>query len=255
MNVREILAPYHMGRRGVEVGAGPLRMAAARPDANLRAIELGAATTYEAVNAEVQRRVGAALSAGEFPLVLAGNCNSALGTDAALPPPAGVVWVDAHGDFNDESTTVSGLLEGMSLAQVAERYVPEERIVLAGFRDLDPGERVRLDRSRITLAPGAQLDRVDLPDGAVYVHVDLDVLDPTLSPGVNFQAPGGLTEEALTAALAIVFDRCGVRAAALTNHNPDHDPGGVTTAIAWRLIDRIRGWLGNKHLRAPAPSR
>lgn len=253
MPVREILVPYHMGRRGVSVGLGPLRIGSPSASRTI-VVDAGERTGWEAVNAELERHVRATLAAGEFPLVLAGNCNSALGTVAAMDNPA-VVWFDAHGDFNDEATTVSGALEGMSLTLVARRYVAEEAIVLAGFRDLDPGERARLDRSRVLQVPDARLESSPLPAGSVYVHIDLDVLDPSISPGVNFQAPGGLTEERLVGALAAVFERAGVRAAAIANHNPERDRRGLTQRLARRLIGRIGEWVGTKELRRANPSR
>ena len=236
MTVHTIAAPYDMGQRGVGVGLGPLRLA---PYLNGSTIDVGEATSYEVVNRELQRRVRHCLAQREFPLVIAGNCNSALGTVAGIEPPVSIVWFDAHGDFNDESSTVSGRLEGMSLAKIAERCVPEERIVLAGFRDLDPGERVRLDASRVMQVPSGRFEDVNLPAGRVYLHIDMDVLDPAISPGVNFQAPGGLSEDELAAALAEVFGRSEVCAAAITNFNPAHDRESKTAHIIGRLIRNI----------------
>jgi arginase len=153
---------------------------------------------------EAGGQVDDALSGGNFPVLLAGDCSICLTT---LPtairhrPEAKVLWLDAHGDFNTPETTPSGFLGGMCLAAACGRWqaglledgpvVDPARVVMTGVRDLDGGERVELERAGVgTVAP----DRVAgaLEDEAVYVHLDLDVLDPDEFPA-QFPAPGGLS--------------------------------------------------------------
>jgi arginase len=261
MPVEFIEVPYHMGRYDHEVGSGPLRIAATGIAAELgfqRArIDAGETSTVEAVNAAVEEEVSRVRVDGGFPFILAGNCNSSLGTVAAISTgaPAGIVWFDAHGDFNTPETSISGLLEGMSLAMVTARHVPEESVVLAGVRDLDPLEKIRVDNSRLTVVPSGRLDRTALPSGPVYVHLDLDVLDPAVSPGVNSQAPGGLSVVEVEEALRQVFGRTDVAALSIANYNPDRDGDSRTLHIICGLIRLICGFVSERGLRNGAHSR
>src|SRR3990170_107753 len=134
MRVRLIEVPYHMGMEGVGMGGGPTRLledGAARPvreaGATVRVtrVRLGRRPTdtlsaLADVNARLARQVAAAVRDGTFPLVLAGNCNSCLGTIAGLfPARVGLVWLDAHGDFHTPETSRTGFLDGMPLAIAA----------------------------------------------------------------------------------------------------------------------------------------
>jgi arginase len=140
---------------------------------------------------EAGGQIDDALSAGNFPLLIAGDCSIALTTLAALRRhrrDARVLWLDTHADFNTPETTESNFLGGMALAGacglwdagLAEPY-PEDRVVLAGVGDLEPAERENVERSGATIV-GAGLDTLvtvqNAIDGApVYVHFDSDVLD------------------------------------------------------------------------------
>ena len=131
-------------------------------------------------------------------------------------PGVALVWIDAHGDLNTPATTPSGFLGGMPFAQLLgwcfddwrrqaglEPALPEERAVLVGGRDLDPGERDNVDRSRLHEADDAAGALAALPpDAPLYVHVDTDVLDPSLTPDAGFPAPGGWSVERMRAELA-----------------------------------------------------
>jgi arginase len=140
---------------------------------------------------EAGGQVDDALAAGNFPLLISGDCSIALTTLAAVArhrPDARVLWLDTHGDFNTPETTQSDFLGGMALAGavglwdagVAEPF-PAERVVLAGVAELEDAERKNIERSGATVV-GAGLDTLvavqNAIDGApVYVHFDSDVLD------------------------------------------------------------------------------
>jgi arginase family enzyme len=140
---------------------------------------------------EAGGQVDDALAAGNFPLLIAGDCAIALTTLAAVHrhrPDARVLWLDTHGDFNTPDTTESDFLGGMALAGacglwdagVADPY-PADRVVLAGVGDLDPPERENLENSGATVI-GAGLDTLVAVQNAldaapVYVHFDSDVLE------------------------------------------------------------------------------
>jgi arginase len=160
---------------------------------------------------EAGGQVDDALSGGNFPLLLAGDCSIALTTlPTALQhrPEAKVLWLDAHGDFNTPDTTPSGFLGGMCLAGACGRWDPgvagaidPERVVLAGVRDLDPAERDLLEGSGATVIGASVVETLvaakNALDGSpVYLHLDVDVLDPEAFP-VQDPVPGGLAPEKL----------------------------------------------------------
>jgi arginase family enzyme len=133
-------------------------------------------------------------------------------------PEVALIWIDAHGDLNTPDTTPSGFLGGMPFAQLLgwcfddwrrlaglDPPLPEERAVLVGGRDLDPGERDNVDRSRLHESDDAVGALAVLPSGTpLYVHVDTDVLDPSLTPDAGFPAPGGWSVEGLRSGIEVV---------------------------------------------------
>ncbi len=155
---------------------------------------------------EAGGQVDDALTDGRFPVLLASDCSiciTTLPTVLRHHPEARVVWLDAHGDFNTPETTPSGFLGGMCLAAACGRWdaglgdgvLDPARVVMTGVRDLDGGERVELERAGVGTAPADKLASA-LEGEEVYVHLDLDVLDPSVLPS-QFPAPGGLSSEGL----------------------------------------------------------
>jgi arginase len=173
---------------------------------------------------EAGGQVDDALAAGNFPLLVAGDCAIGLTTLAAVHrhrPDARVLWLDAHGDFNTPDTTESGFLGGMALAGavglwdagLGAQAFPAERVVLAGVRDLDAPEREALERSPATVV-GSGLDTLVAVQNAldrspVYVHLDVDVLDPEYMPA-QFPVGGGLRPDKLYDLLEAVADECEI---------------------------------------------
>jgi arginase len=173
---------------------------------------------------EAGGQVDDALSGGNFPLLVAGDCSIALTTlPTALGhrPDARVLWLDAHGDFNTPDTTTSGFLGGMALAGACGLWnagvgasIPSDRVVLAGVRDLDPAEREMLERSEAAVSGASSMETLVAAKNAldrapVYVHLDLDVLDPEDFPA-EFPAPGGLAPDKLYDLLEAVTGECEV---------------------------------------------
>jgi arginase len=251
-----IQVPYHLGREGVVLGAGPEPLAQAIGGESIVVERAEPLTNEIAATFDVIRQVRAAvretLDAGRFPLVLAGNCHSAVGTVAALEGDIGIVWFDAHADFHTPDSTPTGFFDGMPLALiVGEGWaelrrtvdglepIAEERIVLVGARDLEPTEEKRLAASRIARADASslesELDQLAERVDAVYVHVDLDVLDPSEGKANDWAVDGGLTEPELAAALTGILDRFEVPAAAFSAYDPAADPEGRIPPIAARL--------------------
>ena len=284
MDVAIILVPYDSALRERRMGAGPWRMLDAgladrlraaghrvrilqvapriRPHAEIR-------TAFELME-RIAEAVRVARQAGRFPLVLAGNCNSAAGTVSGLDG-VGVCWLDAHGDFNTPETTIGGFLDGMALSMLTGRCwrqltstipgfaaVPDEHVILLGARDLDPQEAELLSRARLHHLPsaGARDGRIEAALDALarrvrglYLHIDLDVLDPSEGRANSFAAAGGLSRADLRRVVASARARFDLRGAALTAYDPECDPDG---RICERAIEAAE-WIVADGAGAPQP--
>ena len=154
----------------------------------------------------------AAIDAGAFPVLVASDCTIAIATLPALArrePGTRVLWFDAHGDFNTPDTTASGYLGGMCLAAACGRWdagfgpgIDPLRVVLSDGRDLDAGEREEMDRAGLRAVPAAGVAAA-VRGARVFIHLDLDVLDPSEMP-FSFPAAHGMALGALRAVLADV---------------------------------------------------
>jgi arginase len=165
-------------------------------------------------------------------------------------PGVALVWIDAHGDLNTPDTTPSGFLGGMPFAQLLgwcfddwrrqaglEPPLPEALAVLVGGRDLDPGERANVDRSQLHESDDAAGALAALPaDAPLYVHVDTDVLDPSLTPDAGFPAPGGWSVERMRDELAVLGASGRVVAVSIC---PSAPPALDAEALA-PLVDALR---------------
>ena len=168
---------------------------------------------------QVADAVSEAVRHGHRPVVLSGDCTTALGTVAGLQHAGidpGIVWFDAHGDVQTLETTASGYLGGLPLRLLVGyrpeliatglglRPVAEHRVVLAGARDLDPPEIAYLQSALIRRAQIPELDAA-MPAGPLYVHLDVDVIDPAAVPGLRYPAPGGPDRAQVAAALGMLL--------------------------------------------------
>jgi arginase len=278
MDLHLIAVPYDSGQRDVRMGAGPgrllraglaerlaarghrVRVAEVAADPDAFAAEVGTAFALQRGLAEVVRR---AVAAGELPIVLAGNCNTAVGTVAGIDAAAlDVVWLDAHGDFNTPETTVSGFLDGMALAMLVGHCwrsmtarvagfapVAEEAVMLVGARDLDALERERLAASRVRWVPpgvaaGDVVARLGTALGAgsdrmrsAYLHLDLDVLDPAEAVVNGYAAPDGLQHAEVEAVARLVAERRRLDAIAVTAFDPAMDADGRGGELACRFVE------------------
>lgn len=222
--------------------------------------------TFE-IDRRLARLVRAAKKGGRFPLVLAGNCNSSLGTTAGLETSElGVVWLDAHADFDVPDDNLSGFFDVMALSTLTGscwaalrrtiggfREIPEDRIVLAAVRDLERYQRQRLQRSRVTvvdaprildegvraLAPA--LDHLGEVTSALYVHVDLDSLDPAQGRANEYAAPGGLSLRELQWVFELIQRRFRVLGAAVTAYNPAFDETRRMGQTAVEVVRELAG--------------
>ena len=276
MNIQIIQVPYDSGYKGVRTGYGPERFLEYGLDNILRnkghrvsvqrIISNASLTTEIGTAFELNRHLGEnvklAREAGGFPLVLAGNCNSCLGTIAGLgQEQLGVVWFDAHGDFNTPETTLSGFFDGMGLAMAAGycwkplletipgfRAVSEANIVHIGGRDLDRAEEELMRRSELELIPpvdnihevvGTVLDRLNKRVGRLYLHVDMDVLDVGEAFPNQLAVPGGLFVEEVESVIQMIKERFEICAAAITSFDPDYDKDDAVLQAGVRIVEAI----------------
>jgi len=218
-------------------------------------------------------RIGAVIDAGEFPVVLGGDCSILLGgalamhrLGEAVGGRIGLVYVDGHSDFRHPgNASYVGAAAGEGLALVTGRGQPD----LAGiegrrpyFRDIDvvvlgirAQDEYRLDLQAAGIvtrpvpelraegaARSAQWARDQLADCAGYwVHVDVDVLDPAVMPAVDAPDPGGIAFAELELLLADLVDTPHCLGVELTVFDPDYDPDGSYAAdIVSTLVAGLR---------------
>jgi arginase len=208
------------------------------------------------------QRVAAARDRHAFALVLGGNCVSCLGTTAGVGggKSLGVVWLDAHADFDTPEDNLSGFTDVMGLAiltgscwRALRETIPgflvveESRVVLAGTRALEPYQRDRLGASQVQVIPGAvaadardvALDVLRERVERVYLHVDLDVLDSSVGRANPYAAPGGPDLDAVLATIEATFVRFDVAAAAITAYDPRVDDSGTIGVAAGTIAAHI----------------
>jgi arginase len=264
MKIQIIQVPYDSGYRDLRQGCGPAhfidqnlagvleadghQILTSRIDAKSKfTTEIG--TAFE-LNRLLSGEVNAAVGSGLFPLVLAGNCNSCLGTIAGIDPvKLGVVWFDAHGEFNTPETTRSGFLDGMPLAMATGRcwkailetipgFIPveESNVILIGARDLDPEEKRQLQLSRVNVIGSAGINADKLLDqveaalnklqdqvSGIYLHIDMDALAINEGAANHFGANGGLKPEFIEAAIAMVRQNFSLKAGTVASFDPTFD--------------------------------
>jgi arginase len=176
------------------------------------------------------------------------------------PLRIGMLWLDAHPDFNTPETTRSGSLGGMPVAVATGRALQRMRldakldppladrqVVMGGVRLTDPLEQHLLDQSRIeqisvddlrhaTPAVFQQLDRLASANDKLYVHIDMDVLDPREVMGHGNKVPGGPSSEELARLFEEIFRRYHKASAIGFATIPSTDEGGLSIAAVNRMI-------------------
>jgi len=237
--------PYNVGWKGEGIDEGPSALRAAGLLKELEqvaeaVVDLGDASVdlpprddsnpkllnphqVIAVCKAIAPRVRSACEQGYLPLLLGAEDSAIMGIVEGLAQglsvPIGLIYLDAHGDFNTPETTPSGLIGGMDVAVLAGRgpdlltkifghkpQLREEQIAIFGARDLDPPEKEMLRRSNIHLYTmdrvrelGAERAIMEAAEklsrfcDKIYVHVDIDVLEPTEMKAIHMSVPNGMT--------------------------------------------------------------
>lgn len=264
MDIRIIKVPYDCGYRERRQGLGPDRFLSHGIDQILESdghriklarIESQSDFTIEIMTAfELNRlladEVRRAIEKDIFPVVLSGNCNSCLGTIAGIgPDDLGVVWFDAHGEFNTPETTLSGFFDGMPIAIATGRCwksvagtipgfhpLAEKNLILVGARDLDEEEQRQLEQSEIALVRTATAEEADVIGklenalidlnnrvSGIYLHIDMDAFEVGRGAANHFGATGGMSPEFMLKAIALVKEHVPVLGCAVASYDPAFD--------------------------------
>lgn len=271
------------GRRGVDMGPSAIRLAGIKerleglghrvndtgnivvpqaeqfappePGEKLRYLE-----PLVAMNRALAKRVSGAVSEGSFPLILGGDHSLSIGSvaGAAGGRRIGLIWVDAHADFNTPETTPSGNIHGMSVAALTGRghtslttlletspVLRERDVALVGIRDLDGLEREALKASGVHVFTMHDIDRrgmasvmeeaivrVSTGNAGFHLSFDMDVMDPSAAPGVGTPVLGGLSYREAHLAMELVSDSRYMVSMDLVEVNPILDQRNATAELA-----------------------
>jgi arginase len=297
MRIRVIGVPMDLGsdRRGVDIGASAIRYAGLNDQ--LRRLDHQVLDTGNIVvpqpesqpignshlkylepivkvAEELADAVTTTLEESEFPLILGGDHSIALGSITGITrilKDVGVLWIDAHADFNTEETTPSGNIHGMVLAALAGLgnsrltslggWAPKlntQTIVIVGARDLDDGERGLLHTHHIHVFTMSDIDQRGFSDvmrqslaiageanDGIHVSLDMDALDPTYAPGVGTPVRGGLTYREAHLAMELIADSDRLIAMDVVEVNPILDRENATALLA---VELVMSALGKKIL-------
>ena len=280
MKIKIIQVPYDCGYKDIRQGLAPdhflknnlvqmleddgHQATVTRIDAKSKfTMEIG--TAFE-LNRLLRQEVKSAVTTGRFPLVLAGNCNSCLGNIAGINSDRlGVVWFDAHGEFNTPETTLSGFLDGMPLAMATGRCwkavaktipgfkpVKESNVILVGARDLDDEEQLQLEQSDINLIRSEGLDSsailksieaalFSLRDrvSGIYLHIDMDAFEISEGAANHYGATGGLSVELIEDAIAMVKKHFIIKSATIASFDPAGDTKGKFLEAGLRCARKL----------------
>ena len=222
----------------------------------------------------VARKVERIIGLKHFPLVLGGDHSIAVGTVSGIAAFAhsqgkklGLLWVDAHGDINTPESSPSGNIHGMPLAALLGFGAPEltsvggptpkvdpANVALVGIRSLDAGEKKRLKETGVQVHTMSDLDRHGVPSvmkralaqvtaGTDFVHVslDLDAVDPSVTPGVGTPVKGGLDYREAHLIMEVIADAGVMTSLEVVEVNPILDERNASAEFAVELVQSAFG--------------
>jgi arginase len=286
-------APVDLGqeRRGVDMGPSAIRIARLKerlqalghtvsdlgnlPAADMSTAKVGDVRMRyldEIVKEDllIADRVAECVEKKLFPLVIGGDQSVSIGTAAGLARGGnrrGIVWMDAHGDFNTEKTSPSGNIHGMALAAILGYGYPklsrlggvapkalEQNTVLIGGRSFDSAESKAISRSKMTVFTMREIDELGMKrvmrealetasKGVEEVHLsfDVDVIDPREAPGTGTGVSGGLTYREAHLAMEMLHDSRKLTSAEFVEVNPILDSVNQTGELTVQLIASLFG--------------
>lgn len=251
-----------LGHRIHDLGNIPVPMIEAyppsAPDERLRYLE-----PIAELCTNLAQCVATSVRAGHLPVILGGDHSIAIGSVAgsAQGRQLGLIWIDAHADFNTPATSPSGNIHGMPLAILTGHGHPRltaigttvpiiqpHHVALVGLRDVDPLERTALRASGILTFTMYDIDRhgiatiieqaitaITTATDGFHISFDMDVLDPREAPGVGTPVPGGISYREAHLAMEMLYQTGGIRSLDLVEVNPILDERNATAELAVKL--------------------
>ena len=298
MIVNIIDVPIDLGadERGVSLGPTAIRMAGLEDKLQTLGFKIAEEPTYPLfiprrhaelgqqdtkylssileISLSLREKVYRSKKNGEFPIILGGDHSLALGSISGLSQyyleknqSLGVIWIDAHGDYNTPQTTPSGNLHGMPLAilnglgderfsqlvQPGKPVLEATKTVLFAIRDLDPGEKELIKSQPVTAITMMQVDQMGIDASlkialqrlhtcdAIHVSFDIDSLDPSIAPGVGTPVLGGLTYREAHYIMETLSENKKVGSLDLVEVNPLLDHKNQTAKMAVELLGSLLG--------------
>ena len=217
---------------------------------------------------KIYEAVRASLADGCLPLVMGGDHSIAIGTvgGATHAGPAGILWIDAHADFNTPRTSPSGNVHGMPLAVLCGRgpealvnvgragaKIRPEDVMLIALRDTDRRERDMLAEQKLGLYTMRQVDERGI--GVVvrealhrlrhfdrlHVSFDVDSIDPIFAPGVGTPVEGGLSTREARLLMELIAEDARLVSVDVVEINPLLDDRNRTAVLAAQLLASLLG--------------
>lgn len=268
MDIQLYSIPYDSGYKNDRMGAGPEHLIknglfksllSKGYSTTIEKIETDLAIKSELENAfaifrNLSQKIKENSSVEHFPVVLSGNCNTAVGAVSGLDKDTGVIWFDAHGDCKTPETTSIAFLDGMGIPMIAGlcwnnlllqiphyQPIPISSILHLGGRHFYTEEKEFISQTGLNILPASLLlsNQENLVASAfeklntkkVYIHIDLDVLDPTISPANEYAIGDGLSKEKMLALLQKIGETYTIVGCGFASYDPQYDNGQLTESV------------------------
>lgn len=226
-----------------------------------------------ATNKQLYEEVSETLENGRFPLVLGGDHSIAAGSVSAVAKhyepqgEIGVIWIDAHGDWNDDNSTISGNMHGMPFSAVCgwgpdsmvdfgqkPHFVPTAHCVQVGGHDFDEAEAARMKEAGMNVFTISSIDKRGMSEvmkeairiageGTVGIHLsfDVDAITPEYAPGTGTPVENGITAREAFLAVEMLAQSGKLISMDLVEVNPILDDKNKTGRMASELIQLALG--------------
>ena len=282
---------FGASEKGVAMGPLAIRYAGLKPDLramgyNVRdkgdiippedGMSLRHMIKFEQVNAtnhQLYHEVKSSLESGSFPLVLGGDHSIAAGSVSAVAKhyedqgEIGVIWIDAHGDWNNDKSTISGNMHGMPYSALCgwgpdsmvdfgqgPHFVPTAHCVQVAGHDFDTAEAARMKEAGMNVFPIFDIDKRGMyevmkdairiaGEGTVGIHLsfDVDAITPEYAPGTGTPVPNGITAREAFIAVEMLAASGKLISMDLVEVNPILDERNKTGILASQLIQLALG--------------
>lgn len=202
-----------------------------------------------------------------FPLVIGGDHTVAIASSLASikkEQSLGIIWIDAHGDYNTFETTRTGNLHGLPLAAVNDNcsllteffngnYFNPKNTVIVGGRDIDDWELPNIIKDGVTLFTTEDIKKLGVKKvmneafniacngtNGTHISYDIDVIDPIIAPGVSVPAINGINiDEAMQIVDELVINKDKIKSIDLVEFNPTRDIDDKTKNIAIDILKKV----------------